>query len=118
MALKQFYLNCLAHTSYLPANEACQQKLARPAGLEPATPGLEVQRKEATRGSTTLLPLISFTFCQNPRPPDTTASRYGLSVICQSTFASRRATANSSVVGARAPRPRSRCDELRLDRQR
>ena len=43
--------------------------MARPAGLEPATPGLEVPRKEATRGSTTLLPLILFTFCQTPDHP-------------------------------------------------
>ena len=44
----------------------------RPAGLEPATPGLEVPRKEPTTGSTTLLPLVLFTFCQtpdHPRPP-------------------------------------------------
>src|SRR5437660_9728971 len=45
------------------------EKVARPAGLEPATPGLEVHRKEATRGSTMLLPLISFTFCQAPDHP-------------------------------------------------
>jgi hypothetical protein len=43
--------------------------MARPAGLEPATPGLEVPRKEATRGSTTLLPLISLTFGQAPDHP-------------------------------------------------
>jgi hypothetical protein len=43
--------------------------LARPAGLEPATPGLEVPREEATRGSTTLLPLISLTFGQAPDHP-------------------------------------------------
>ena len=42
------------------------EKVARPAGFEPATPGLEVHRKEATRGSTTLLPLILFEFCQAP----------------------------------------------------
>src|SRR5207244_12553679 len=45
------------------------ESLARPAGLEPATPGLEVPRREATRGSTTLLPLISLTFGQAPDHP-------------------------------------------------
>src|SRR5947209_563971 len=44
-------------------------ELARPAGLEPATPGLEVPRREATRGSTTLLPLISLAFGQAPDHP-------------------------------------------------
>jgi hypothetical protein len=46
-----------------------RSELARPAGLEPAPPGLEVPRREATRGSTTLLPLISLTFGQAPDQP-------------------------------------------------
>ena len=45
---------------------------SRPAGLEPATPGLGIPRKEATRGSANALPLILLVFRQTPdnrRPP-------------------------------------------------
>jgi hypothetical protein len=40
--------------------------VARPAGLEPAAPRLEVPRKEATGGSAKPLPLILLPFCQTP----------------------------------------------------
>src|SRR3954451_17918594 len=53
----------------LPGAASSRSEEARPAGLEPATPGLEVPRREATRGSTTLLPLISLTFGQAPDHP-------------------------------------------------
>jgi hypothetical protein len=43
-----------------------RSEVARPAGLEPATPGLEVPRKEATGGSAKPLPLILLPFCQTP----------------------------------------------------
>ena len=48
---------------------ARERRLARPAGLEPATPGLEVPRKEATGGSVKPLPLILLPFCQTPDHP-------------------------------------------------
>jgi hypothetical protein len=43
--------------------------MARPAGLEPAAPSLEVPRKEATGGSAKPLPLILLPFCQTPDRP-------------------------------------------------
>ena len=43
---------------------------SRPAGLEPATPGLEGSRKEATRGGGTPLPLILLGFSQTRDHPD------------------------------------------------
>src|SRR5947207_11645247 len=43
--------------------------MARPEGLEPSTPGLEVDRKEATGGSARPLPLILLRFGQAPDHP-------------------------------------------------
>src|SRR5262249_47017265 len=56
--------------------------LARPAGLEPATPGLEGRRKETARGSGTPLPRVFIGVPANVRQLETTPNCYALSPIC------------------------------------
>ena len=55
---------------------------SRPAGLEPATPGLEGRRKETTRGSGTPLPRVFIGVPANARQLETTRNCYALSPIC------------------------------------
>src|SRR5262245_54254655 len=67
-------------------------KMARPAGIDPPAPRLRVLTEDPTWGSETPLPLILLAFCQNPRPPETTSSRYGLSAICQPLIVAERSS--------------------------
>ena len=76
------------------------QEVARPAGLEPATLGLEVRRKEATGGSgRPLLPclLASSTAAGNP-------TRRGLDTVCLP-FVSRAPHLRAEALQVPSPRP-------------
>src|SRR6266852_8525092 len=84
--------------------------LARPAGLEPATPGLEGRGYEAAGGSVEPLPPFLLAFCQPPnhlRPPRAATD-------CQS-FVSRLAAQRA---GAQARATREGLRDLALGRPR
>ena len=97
-------------------SRAVERRLARPAGLEPATSWFVVCRKETTGGSTDAAAPDFIDVLSNPRPPETTPSRYRLSVICQSTFAPRSRKAKPGHVRARQ-RQTIRSDSFRISRQ-